>query len=55
MYNNLMDNIIKKFGFEDVRTICFCQLCENVEKNILKEDNNLNITKFYFLLINEED
>ena len=25
----MMDNIIKKYGFEDVRTVWFCNLCED--------------------------
>lgn len=25
----MMDNIIKKYGFEDARTVWFCNLCED--------------------------
>lgn len=25
----MMDNIIKKYGFEDERTVWFCNLCED--------------------------
>lgn len=27
----MMDDIIKKFGYEDNRTIAFCGMCENPE------------------------
>lgn len=28
-YNEMIDNIIRKFGFEDTHTIIFCGLVEN--------------------------
>ena len=28
---SMMDDIIKKFGYEDNRTIAFCGMCENPE------------------------
>ena len=32
MFDELMDKVIRKFGFEDNRTIVFCTLCEWAEK-----------------------
>ena len=28
-YNEMIDNIIRKFGFEDIHTIIFCLFVEN--------------------------
>lgn len=31
----MMDNVIRKYGFENEKTISFCTLCEN-SKSLLK-------------------
>lgn len=55
MYDILVDDIIRKFGFEDNRTICFCSIIEMVEKGDFEENDILNVTKFYKYLMNEEE
>lgn len=32
-FEKMMDEVIKMYGFEDFRTIEFCKLCEEAEKN----------------------
>lgn len=51
MFDKMIDEVIRKFGFEDNRTIVFASLCEEVEKG----NNTLIITvkDFYKLLIEE--
>lgn len=41
--NKMMDNIIKRFGFESQTTIAFCLLCEETkdEKEIEKVYSNI--------------
>ena len=34
MFNELMDKVIKEFGFEAERTIAFCAECEEKERQI---------------------
>ena len=33
----MMDNIIRKFGFEDMHTIIFCGMCERADVNSIYE------------------
>ena len=40
----MMDNVIKKFGFEHDFTIWFCKLCE-------KEISDIQVRKFYTKLM----
>ena len=53
-YNEMMDNIIRKFGFEDVHTIIFCGLVENgADENTIYEtyDEYMNMN----VMIEEDD
>ena len=52
MFDKLIDEIIRRFGFEATETILFCQLCEDVEKG---KDNTTIITveDFYRFLMED--
>jgi len=51
MFTEKMNEVIKRFGFEDNRTIVFCTLCEEVEKG----ENTLILTVEDFYKILMED
>ena len=36
-YNEMIDNIIRKFGFEDIHTIIFCLFVENADEQTIYE------------------
>ena len=36
MLNNMIDNVIRKFGFEDAHTIRFCKLAETFKAEELQ-------------------
>ncbi len=52
MFDKLMDEVIKRFGFEAEETILFCQLCEDTEKEIVKIDI-IKVEDFYRLLMED--
>lgn len=37
MFNEMMDKVINRFGFEAKETIVFCNLCEDAERGILTD------------------
>lgn len=37
MFNEMIDKIINKFGFEAKETIVFCNICEDAERGILTD------------------
>ena len=41
----MMDDIIRKFGFEDIHTIIFCGMCERADVNSIYEtyDEYMNL------------
>lgn len=51
MIKEMMNDIIKKFGFEANETITFCTLCELVEKDLMKEDEKFSLVKMYEALM----
>ena len=36
-FKGMMDDIIRKFGFEDIHTIIFCGMCERADVNSIYE------------------
>ena len=36
-FKGMMDDIIRKFGFEDIHTIIFCGMCQRVDVNSIYE------------------
>ena len=36
-FEGMMDDIIRKFGFEDIHTIIFCGMCERADVNSIYE------------------
>ena len=36
-FKGMMDDIIRKFGFEDIHTIIFCGMCERADLNSIYE------------------
>lgn len=51
MFDEMMDNVIRKFGFEANETITFCILCEQVENGLVKEDDKFSVEKLYDVLM----
>ena len=49
MFNTLMDDVIRKFGFESKETMMFCNCCELLDEN--EEDTNLITAKLIVLSI----
>ena len=47
MFEKMMNEVIKRFGFESDEAILFCQFCEFVEEGIIKEDKKLNVKNWY--------
>lgn len=43
MFNTLMDDVIRKFGFESKETIMFCNCCEMLDRN--KDNVDLIVAK----------
>lgn len=35
MLEKMMDDIVRKYGFESSATINFCRVCEDIEKTML--------------------
>lgn len=52
MIKEMMNDIIKKYGFEANETITFCTLCECVEKEIIEENEKFSLVKMYEILMN---
>lgn len=49
MFDTLMDDVIRKFGFESEETMMFCNCCELLDEN---EDNtNLVVAKLIVMSI----
>lgn len=46
MLEKMMDDVVRKYGFESAATINFCKACENAEETILY------IVWLYNILIN---
>ena len=45
----MMDEVIKTFGFEDARTVKFCELCEcYLDGFIMTCDFEIEVDDFYF-------
>lgn len=51
MFHEIIDAVIRKYGFENEITISFCHLCEGVENNI--DENMLLVYKTFFRLMEE--
>ena len=51
MFDEMIDKVIRKFGFEDNRTIVFASLCEEVEKG--NDSIAITVKDFYKMLIEE--
>ena len=47
MLENLMDEVIKRFGFESDEAIMFCNCCESLEHD---DDINIIITIYDYLM-----
>jgi hypothetical protein len=48
MLNTLMDDVIKKFGFESEETVMFCNCCELLEN---EDDAKLIVMSIYKYLM----
>lgn len=35
MLEKMMDDVVRKYGFESAATINFCKVCENIEATML--------------------
>lgn len=53
MFEEMMDEIIRMFGFEDEKTIQFCQYCEQVEKGEIKNANVYDVAKLFIFFVEE--
>lgn len=51
MFKEKMNEVIKRFGFEDSRTIVFCTLCEEAEKD--NKNLVLTVEDFYKVLMED--
>lgn len=52
MIKEMMNDIIKKYGFEANETITFCTLCECVEEEVIEENEKFSLVKMYEILMN---
>ena len=50
MFDEMMDEIIKRFGFEATETINFCIICERVERGHYKEEEIIIENLFKLLM-----
>lgn len=51
MFEEMMNNVIKKYGFEANETITFCTMCELVEEKTIKENEEFSLVKMYEVLM----
>lgn len=51
MFEEMMNNVIKKYGFEANETITFCTMCELVEKGLMEEKGKFSLVKMYEILM----
>jgi hypothetical protein len=51
MFEEMMNDVIKKYGFEANETITFCTMCELVEKGLMEEKGKFSLVKMYEILM----
>ena len=51
MFEEMINDVIKKYGFEANETITFCTMCELVEKGLMEEKGKFSLVKMYEILM----
>ena len=51
MFEEMMNDVINKYGFEANETITFCTMCKLVEKGLMEEKGKFSLVKMYEILM----
>lgn len=50
-FEQMIDKVINRIGFEDERTIRFCEIIEQIEKNKNSEKFRKMVESYYFSIV----